>query len=188
MSNFELARNAAIEASSALAVGDFISEVNEAEEHVTTYLFDSKLKGYVGWRWSVSIFQADGQPTISEVNLIAGEQSVLAPQWVPWSERLADYKALQAALEQQAAEEAAAAAEEISADDKVENADDTDEDDGFEEVEEIGVDDVESQSLGENSAPAVGDEQAEQAESNADDASGNPPSFFRIFRRNKKRK
>lgn len=187
----QLARDAAVEASSAHAVGDFLEVVDEAEPNVVTYLFDSKLKGYVGWRWSVSIFQADQeQPSISEVNLVAGENSVLAPKWIPWSERLADYKALQAALEQQAAEEAAALAEEAeraaadAADGAAEAEPLTDEDDDFAEVEEIGVDDQDEDSL----AATSSDDNAEQTEGDSEEAGANPPSFFRIFRRGKKRK
>ena len=187
MTNQELARAAAVEASSTHAVGDFLEVITENEPNVTTYLFDSKLKGYVGWRWSVSIFQYEDKTTISEVNLIAGEQSVLAPKWVPWSERLADYKALQAALEQQAAEEAAALAEEAAANENsagTEAADeDSAEDDDFEEVEEIGVDDVDDES-----ASASSDQQSQKPEGDTEDASEEPTSFFRIFRRNKKRK
>lgn len=102
--NKTLAYNAAVEASSRHAVGFFIEAVAE-DEGVTTYLYEGKLKGYVGWRWSISVYQAEeGEaPTISEVLLVPGPESLVAPDWIPWSERLADYKALQAELEAQAA-------------------------------------------------------------------------------------
>lgn len=119
------AYNAAVEASSRNAVGFFIESIEE-DEGVVTYLFEGKLKGYIGWRWSVSVFQADEKSpaTISEVLLVPGPESLVAPDWVPWSERLADYKALQAELEAQAALDA----EEVEDDaDEVEDADDVDE-------------------------------------------------------------
>ena len=102
--NKTFAYNAAVEASTRNAVGFFIESIEE-DEGVVTYLFEGKLKGYVGWRWSVSVFQADenSPATISEVLLVPGPESLIAPDWVPWSERLADYKALQAELEAQAA-------------------------------------------------------------------------------------
>jgi hypothetical protein len=105
--NKTFAYNAAVEAASRNAVGFFIDSVEE-DEGVVTYLFEGKLKGYAGWRWSVSVFQGDDDaaPTISEVLLVPGPESLVAPDWVPWSERLADYKALQAELEAQAALEA----------------------------------------------------------------------------------
>lgn len=105
--NKTFAYNAAVEAASRNAVGFFIQSIEE-DEGVVTYLFEGKLKGYVGWRWSVSVFQGDenAEPTVSEVLLVPGPESLVAPDWVPWSERLADYKALQAELEAQAALEA----------------------------------------------------------------------------------
>jgi hypothetical protein len=119
--NKTFAYNAAVEAASRHAVGFFIDSIEEGEG-VVTYLFEGKLKGYVGWRWSVSVFQGEGDvpPTISEVLLVPGPDSLVAPDWVPWSERLADYKALQAELEAQAALEA----EEAEDGDEVEDLDD----------------------------------------------------------------
>lgn len=124
------AYNAAVEASSRNAVGFFIESIEE-DEGVVTYLFEGKLKGYVGWRWSVSVFQADEKSpaTISEVLLVPGPESLVAPDWVPWSERLADYKALQAELEAQAALDAEEAedGDELDDADELEDADDVDE-------------------------------------------------------------
>ncbi len=121
--NKTFAYNAAVEASTRNAVGFFIESIEE-DEGVVTYLFEGKLKGYVGWRWSVSVFQVDenSPATISEVLLVPGPESLIAPDWVPWSERLADYKALQAELEAQAALDA----EEAEESDEVEEVDDSD--------------------------------------------------------------
>jgi hypothetical protein len=184
MPNLEtLARGAAVEASAETSVGALLERINEAEENVVTFRFESKLKGYVGWSWSVSLFEDGDDVTISEVNLVAGEKSILAPQWVPWAERLADYKALQAALEAQAAEEAAeAAAAEAAlqgdAEVELEVEEETDEpEDNFEELEEIEED------LATATVP-----EADATENNANEASSDEPGFFRLFRRNKKRK
>lgn len=129
--NKTFAYNAAVEASTRNAVGFFIDSIEE-DEGVVTYLFEGKLKGYVGWRWSVSVFQGDenSPATISEVLLVPGPESLIAPDWVPWSERLADYKALQAELEAQAALDAEDAED---AEDGEELDDDSDD---AEEVEE----------------------------------------------------
>ncbi|MCX8528918.1 MAG: DUF3027 domain-containing protein [Rhodoluna sp.] len=125
--NKTFAYNAAVEAASRNAVGFFIDSVEE-DEGVVTYLFEGKLKGYSGWRWSVSVFQGEGDvaPTISEVLLVPGPDSLVAPDWVPWSERLADYKALQAELEAQAALEA----------EEAEDAEDSEEAEDGDEAEE----------------------------------------------------
>jgi hypothetical protein len=133
--NKTFAYNAAVEASSRNAVGFFIEYVEE-DEGVVTYLFEGKLKGYVGWRWSVSVYQpADGEAaTISEVLLVPGPESLVAPDWVPWSERLADYKALQAELEAQAALEA----------EEGEEAEDDEDDEIVDEVDEVEVSEIEA--------------------------------------------
>jgi len=88
-------------------LGSFIEAVKE-DEIVTSYLWEAKRAGYVGWRWSVTVSQLDpaSEPTLTEVVLVPGPDALLAPAWVPWSERLADYQALQAELAKQAAEEA----------------------------------------------------------------------------------
>ena len=90
-------------------LGSFI-EVIEEGEGTSTYLFEAQHKGYTGWRWAITVFQLDPatEPTLSEVNLIPGSDSITAPKWVPWAERLADYQALQLELEKQAKEDAEA--------------------------------------------------------------------------------
>jgi hypothetical protein len=138
--NKTFAYNAAVEASTRNNVGFFIESIEE-DEGVVTYLFESKLKGYVGWRWSVSIFQGEGEvePTVSEVLLVPGPDSLVAPDWVPWSERLADYKALQAELEAQAAleaEEAEGSDEDGEDETDLDEADDADSDEDAAEVDE----------------------------------------------------
>ncbi|MFV0434352.1 MAG: DUF3027 domain-containing protein [Leucobacter sp.] len=96
------------------------------EEHVLTLFFECRLPGYPGWRWAATLARVDEESpvTVLEVELLPGEGAVVAPEWVPWSVRLAQYREAQA---RQAAEEAAAAeaaAEELSEEDDVEPEDD----------------------------------------------------------------
>ena len=154
------ARKAAVHFANSHSVGEFISVIDEGD-NVSTYLFESKLKGYVGWAFSVSIFSDGDDTSISEVNLMPGENALLAPNWVPWSERLADYKALQAELEAQAAAEAAEASEA--------------EEDSAEVDEEV----VETEHEAEESAPATLVDEGVDAEENSDDAGKRPPRFLR---------
>jgi hypothetical protein len=128
--NRETARKAAVESAGAGAVGVFVESVIEGEG-LTTYKFESKLKGYPDWFWAVVMFSADGQSTtVSEVVLVPTDLSLQAPAWVPWSERLADYQALQAELEAAAAEALEVEAAEAGADEAdEENFVDFDEDD-----------------------------------------------------------
>ena len=124
-----LAREAAIESHGKLAVGEFSHTVQEDQDGVLTYLFESKLKGYPDWNIAVTLYIDGWNASVSEVVLAPSESSLVAPKWVPWSERLADYKALQAALEAEAAAAAALAAEsdedEDLDEDLVDDADDS---------------------------------------------------------------
>jgi hypothetical protein len=134
--NRHQAHAALVAAESLASVGTFIESVVESE-NTTSYIFEANLKGYVGWRWSVTLAQTSPQDdaTVSEIVLLPGTDALVAPDWVPWSERLADYKALQAELERQAAEEAAeAAAEGAEVDGEEDDADEQEDD--FEEAEQ----------------------------------------------------
>jgi hypothetical protein len=97
-------------------LGSLVESVDEGEG-ITTFLFESKKLGYLGWRWSVTIYQADpvSEPSLCEVVMVPGDDSLIAPSWVPWSERLADYQALQLELERQAFIDAANAIDEEEA-------------------------------------------------------------------------
>ena len=71
-------------------VGKFLGTVDE-EANVVSYRFQANMKEYVGWEWNVVVFQAKkADPTISEVVLLPGKESIVAPDWVPWSERRAE--------------------------------------------------------------------------------------------------
>jgi hypothetical protein len=86
-----LAEQAAKETAPANGVGKFLGITNEDKE-TTSYRFESKLTGYVGWEWNVVIFQGkkSDAATVSEVVLLPGKDSIVAPSWVPWSERRAE--------------------------------------------------------------------------------------------------
>jgi hypothetical protein len=57
---------------------------------VVTHTFASRLPGYVGWHWAVTLARVPGEDevTVDEVVLLPGDQALLAPAWVPWHERL----------------------------------------------------------------------------------------------------
>ena len=93
-----LAEKAAKETAPANGVGKFLGTTTEDRE-TTSYRFESKLTGYVGWEWTVVIFQGKkSYGTVSEVVLLPGKQSVVAPSWVPWSERRAELEKSNAEL------------------------------------------------------------------------------------------
>lgn len=74
-------------------IGDFVSEA-EIEKNVVEVRFACMLKQYQHWHWVVTLTQADKRSplTVSEINLLASEDAQLAPQWVPWAERLAEFR------------------------------------------------------------------------------------------------
>ena len=57
---------------------------------VLTHSFASRVPGYVGWHWAVTVAGIPGtdEVTVDEVVLLPGDQALLAPAWVPWQERL----------------------------------------------------------------------------------------------------
>jgi len=85
-----MAKQAAIEdAGKSEFVGEFYS-IDSDEERVATYLFHAKLPGYNGWMWAVTVAKCDDQsdPTICDVVLLPGAKALLAPNWVPYSQRI----------------------------------------------------------------------------------------------------
>jgi hypothetical protein len=167
----DFARISLIEATGRNKVGNFIEAIEE-EPGVVSFIFENNQKGYVGWRWSITIFQAiKSEPaTVSEIVLIAGPDSLVAPDWVPWSERLADYKALQIELEKQAA---------LEAEDADEDSEDSDEPE--DDVEDLDDSDEDSDQMN----PAIEElsvsnsEEGEDAEDDAEDTGRKPPRFLR---------
>ncbi|MFD8935558.1 DUF3027 domain-containing protein [Streptomyces sp. NPDC059578] len=85
----DLARIAAEEAAAPGVVGEHVGTVVEGDR-VLTHLFECKDPGYRGWRWAVTVARASRARivTIDETVLLPGPDSLLAPEWLPWSERL----------------------------------------------------------------------------------------------------
>jgi hypothetical protein len=110
------AEKAAKESAPVGGVGKFLGTVDE-EANVVSYRFQASMKEYVGWEWNVVVFQAKkADPTISEVVLLPGKDSIVAPDWVPWSERRAE-------LEKSEAKELAVSDLEVSEDAKADTED-----------------------------------------------------------------
>jgi hypothetical protein len=84
----EVARSAAVEVG-----GDRVGEhlgVRADGDRVATHAFAASVPGYSGWYWAVTVARAPRSKTVTvdEVVLLPGESALLAPEWVPWSERL----------------------------------------------------------------------------------------------------
>ena len=88
----DLARAAAVEVAGS-TVGDHLAVEAEADAGggaVVTHSFATTDPAYVGWRWAVTVARADGadEVTVDEVVLLPGDAALLAPGWLPWSERV----------------------------------------------------------------------------------------------------
>ncbi|MEV5240981.1 DUF3027 domain-containing protein [Streptomyces cinnamoneus] len=85
----ELARAAAEEAALPGKVGDHVEVVADGDRVVTHY-FACEDPGYRGWRWAVTVARASRAKnvTLDETVLLPGPDALMAPEWVPWSERL----------------------------------------------------------------------------------------------------
>ncbi|MFE7134518.1 DUF3027 domain-containing protein [Streptomyces sp. NPDC057638] len=85
----DLARTAAEEIAAPGVVGEHVSLTAEGDR-VVTHFFECKEPGYRGWRWAVTVTRASRAKlvTLDETVLLPGPDALLAPEWVPWSERL----------------------------------------------------------------------------------------------------
>ncbi|CCB75131.1 MULTISPECIES: DUF3027 domain-containing protein [Streptomycetaceae] len=84
-----LAQAAAEEIAGADAVGAYLGAVAEGDR-VVTHSFACAAPAYRGWRWAVTVARAARAKvvTLDETVLLPDADALLAPEWVPWSERL----------------------------------------------------------------------------------------------------
>lgn len=52
-------------------------------------------RAYTGWLWTAALGRAtdESEPTVLEVELLPGDGALTSPEWRPWDERYAEYKA-----------------------------------------------------------------------------------------------
>lgn len=134
----DLALSALREITPAATIGPAAGFIPE-EDGSVSLRFENRLPGYPGWYWTVTVARVDDEePTVLEVELLPGDGALLAPEWVPWAERLAEYRAHQAEL----AEAAAAGGGDDEADPDDEDADGELDDDSIDddELDEDGSD------------------------------------------------
>lgn len=86
----DLARAAAVEeAGDPARVGEHLGVLAEGER-VVLHRFACTDPAYRGWYWAVELARASRARavTVDDVVLLPGEDALLAPPWVPWSQRL----------------------------------------------------------------------------------------------------
>lgn len=60
-------------------------------ERLAMHWFECTSPGYSGWRWGVSVSRVARAKvaTVCETNLLPGPDAILAPEWLPYADRLA---------------------------------------------------------------------------------------------------
>ncbi|WP_435278133.1 DUF3027 domain-containing protein [Rhodococcus yananensis] len=84
----DLARSALVDLREG-GVGAYLGVTSE-DEVSATHRFVADLPGYHGWQWAVVVAAAPGSEhvTVSESVLLPGPEALVAPDWVPWNERI----------------------------------------------------------------------------------------------------
>ncbi len=96
--SLQLAAAALAEVVDAELVGELIGAVDEGEG-VYSLCFASLRDGYRDWRWCATLCKvvdaetSAAAPTVLECELVPGPDSLVAPKWIPWAERLAEFNA-----------------------------------------------------------------------------------------------
>jgi hypothetical protein len=105
----EVARTAVEGIARAEQIGPHIGARSEGDRLVT-HLFESRLPGYLGWQWYAVLTRNSRSKvvTVDELGLLPSEDSILAPAWVPWAERVRPEDAQTADADEAAAAEAPA--------------------------------------------------------------------------------
>jgi hypothetical protein len=159
----DVARAALLEVTPSSSIGEPMGHIVE-DDHVLSLLFATTLPGYPGWNWTVTLARVeDGAPMILETELMPGEKALLAPEWVPWSERLADYRASQEAAEAESRALAEAAAE-------LEDDEDEDDDEGFSILHAGDLDGVDVDEIDPSEDDDSGDDDDESDDDDDDDS------------------
>ena len=98
------------------AIG-LVHHVRAEEERLSTHLFECTLPGYRGWFWFATLSRAPRSrvATICEVGLLPGDDALIAPDWVPWADRVRPED-----LQENAAQENAESAEATEAEESAE--------------------------------------------------------------------
>ena len=85
----EVARSAIEGITAPSDIGEHLAARSEGDRLVT-HLFESRLPGYLGWQWYAVLTRNSRSKvvTVNELGLLPSEDSILAPEWVPWAERV----------------------------------------------------------------------------------------------------
>ena len=112
------------------AIG-LVHHVRAEEERLSTHLFECTLPGYRGWFWFATLSRAPRSrvATICEVGLLPGDDALIAPDWVPWADRVRPED-----LQENAVEENADSAEDTEAEESAESVESAENESAAEET------------------------------------------------------
>lgn len=138
LQELELAIAALDEVAPKGAVGEVQDAFAEGDQ-VLAIRHASTLGGYPDWSWTVLLSRGlEGGPTVLEVALLPGEGSLLAPAWVPWADRLADYLAAKEASGAEGDDDDFVDDEELESDLEADLEDDFDDDFAIDDEHDLG--------------------------------------------------
>jgi hypothetical protein len=138
-------------------VGEVLA-VEEVEPGVVDVRFASAASAYTGWHWTVSTADLpDQEPTVLEIELLPGDGALLAPPWVPWAERLAEWRR-QHPDERHPGEDADEAADDETDEDADLDEDDLAVDDGIDELDDADLEGEEAPEEAEQDSGDLSDE------------------------------
>lgn len=84
----EVARSALAEVTDSSHIGAFV-ETQPTTEQTAIVTFVSTMPGYKNWKWLVMLSWLDAKHlTIDEVAMVPTDEALVAPAWVPWSQRV----------------------------------------------------------------------------------------------------
>jgi hypothetical protein len=85
-----LAREVLVTIAEPGTVGEHLG-MEPLEERLAMHWFACLSPGYQGWRWGVTVARVPRGKvaTVSETNLLPGPDALLAPEWLPYADRLA---------------------------------------------------------------------------------------------------
>ncbi|MCG2621040.1 DUF3027 domain-containing protein [Arthrobacter sp. I2-34] len=76
-------------------------------ERLVLHRFEAMLPGYRGWQWYATVARVPRgkQATVCEVGLLPSDDSLLAPEWVPWADRVRPEDVVQSGAEESEVDE-----------------------------------------------------------------------------------
>lgn len=85
----QVARDALAPIADETEIGEHSGVFSEGERLLSHHFVCLK-PGYLGWEWVVTLARVPRarNATVCEINLLPGDNALLAPDWIPWADRL----------------------------------------------------------------------------------------------------